>query len=176
MAQGEQEDMDALAEEARDDGASGGYPDVPEWAFKAWRLNLSGVSNWDGIARQVGVLKQNGRPDGEKVKRYVTKLKRFQAQLRKGEDLEEATEDYIEGKTMDLRDADKLVRNADNDNAKVSALKTRTAIRDSIAAARGVVTERKAQDVNLASITRQVVTIETIGAEEADSGHRNGQG
>jgi hypothetical protein len=147
------------------DTESGGYPDIPEWAFKAWRMWLSGVTNWSAIARAVGVTMSNGRPDGQKVKRHVDKLRHFLAQLRKAEDIDEATEDYIEGKTMDLHDADKLLRTADNDNARVSALKTKTAIRESIAEARGVATKSRGnvvegEPVQIATVSDVLAVIE----------------
>jgi glutathione S-transferase len=110
-------------------------------------MQLAGETNVSEIARRVDQVNADGRPMTEKVKRAIRRVRRTKAALDSEEGLEDAQQDYIEGKHLDLADADSLFRNAESDAVRLGALKSRSDFRDNIAAALGVVTERKALDV-----------------------------
>jgi len=57
------------------------------------------------------------------------------------------TAEYLDGLQHDLREALRTYRESENPNAKVGALKLAAQIRKDMAAARGVVTERKAHEL-----------------------------
>ncbi len=117
-----------------------------EWIGLAWLAWCAGERNLAALGRQF-----NKRP--ETVKANLLKYSRARAAEVSDVD---PTAEYLDGLQHDLREALRTYRDAENPNAKVGALKHASALRKDMAAARGVVTERKSvavgQDPNLAPV------------------------
>ena len=111
--------------------------DDGEWVGQAWALWCAGERNLHALGRQFG-------KDPQTVKKH---LRRY-SEARAAETADvDATGEYLDGLQHDLREALRTYRDATNPNAKVGALKHATTIREKLAAARGVVTERKATEL-----------------------------
>lgn len=107
----------------------------------AWKLRLRGVS-YEAIGKQFG-------KDRDTVRRQVKAHSEALAAARR-DGSEDPLESYISGLQEDLQTAVNMAQETGegtNLAARVGAHKQVTAIRQLIAAALGVVTERKAQEV-----------------------------
>lgn len=109
-----------------------------EWKRVAWRMWLHGARNYTAIAKAVGKHRVT-------VKKAISELSKTVAEgLLSGEI--DTLGEYVDGLYEDLQEADKFVRDADNSNAQIGALKHRSELREKIAAALGVVTKREGRD------------------------------
>lgn len=124
------------------------YNVAAPWVVKAFGLWANGMKNWCQIAREVG-------HDRETVKRNVVRYADTLAVLLDGGEVNPLAE-YLQGLYHDLAEQLKLAETAVKPiatrsglvdvvdyRARSQARKEATAIRESIAAAQGVVTERK---------------------------------
>lgn len=103
-----------------------------EWIGLAWAAYVSGEATVTQLARQFG-------------KAYTTMkraLKKHAAARAAELAVVDATAEYIDGLRHDLRRAEQIAREAENPNARVGALKVCVQIREKLAAALGVTTER----------------------------------
>ena len=112
------------------------------WVGLAWGAWCSGEQNLAALGRQFG-------RDPETVKRN---LKKYAAARAAERDDVDATAEYLDGLRHDLHEALEVYRSvgANNPNAQVGALKLAAQIRKDLAAACGVVTERKTVGVGQA--------------------------
>ena len=108
-------------------------PGESGWVGEAWREHLNGASI-QGLADKHG---RSWACVRDNLQKYAANRA---AEIGKGID---PTAAYIEGLRGDLEDANELIGQCRQDTAKIGALKLRTEIRKLIAAAQGVVTERK---------------------------------
>lgn len=108
-----------------------------EWVGKAWAMWCAGEHNYSAIAKALGVTR-------ETVKNNL--IKYSAARASEVADIN-PTADYLGGLEYDLQEALRTYRGSPNPNAKVGALKLATQIRKEMAAARGVVVDRKAIEV-----------------------------
>lgn len=108
-----------------------------EWVGLAWADWCSGEQNLSELGRRYGVK-------GETVK---SNLRKYSAARAAEVSDVDPTAEYLDGLQHDLREALRTYRDSDNPNAKVGALKLAETIRKDMAAARGVVTERKAHEL-----------------------------
>lgn len=129
------QDEQALAPDSRavDPNADEG------WVLLAWRAWLHGARNWTALGKQFGKKRDTVRV---RVTEYSKQVAAAYA-----EGSVDALSEYVEGLYEDLRDADTLHREARNENIKLGAVNRRTETRKLIAAAKGVVTERKAHEL-----------------------------
>lgn len=107
--------------------------DRGEWVGQAWALWVAGERNLTALGKQFG-------KKAETVKKALTEYSAARAAEVASTD---ATAEYLDGLEHDMREALRTYRTAENPNAKVGALKHATACREKLAAAKGVVTERK---------------------------------
>lgn len=115
--------------------------DRGEWVAQAWALWVEGHRNLAALGRQFGKAPAT-------VKANIEKYGRQRAtEISEGKG-GNPTAEYISGLEADLRDVGKFLRETTNDNAKVGAMKHRTAIRELLAAAYGVVTKRQATEIS----------------------------
>jgi len=120
--------------------------EVP-WQRVAFDLWCRGHRRWEPIARTCKQLYADGKladqpTDARSVKRAVLKeLSLYRADDDKNR--VDPLQEYIIGLEADLLEADRLQRNAVNESAKCGALRLKLELRTRIAAAKGVVTERK---------------------------------
>ena len=105
-----------------------------EWVVRAYRAYLHGEHNWSALGRELG-------HDGKTVKRRVEAYSQAVAEAYRTGGVD-ALAEYLDGAMQDLRDADRLVREGDQDSVKLGAVRARSEIRTKIAAARGIITER----------------------------------
>ena len=110
-----------------------------EWKRLAWRLWLHGIRDYKALGKRF-------RKDQRTVKKAIIEQQQSVREELKGDDWDALVE-YLEGLYEDLRDADHEFQHADNSNARMSALKHRTLVREKIAAGRGIATERAALEV-----------------------------
>ena len=113
--------------------------DNGEWVGLAWAAWCRGERNITALAKQFGKARETVR----------NRLKKHAAAIAAAGNGLDPTGEYIGGLEADLTEALRTYRAAENPNAKVGALKHATHCRELLAAAKGVVTERTAQDVNL---------------------------
>lgn len=110
-----------------------------EWVGLAWAAWCRGERSYRALGKQFGV-------DRETVKRHLAAYSRARAaELSDGSD---PTAEYIDGLEADLQDVQRLAQATEHDLCKLGSYKHVTAIREKLAAARGVVTERKATEVH----------------------------
>jgi len=107
--------------------------DDGEWVGLAWRAWCAGERNLTLLGRQFAKKPAT-------VKANLRKYSRARAAEVSDVD---PTAEYLDGLQHDLQEALRTYRDADNPNAKVGALKHASAIRKDMAAARGVVTDRR---------------------------------
>lgn len=107
--------------------------DDGEWVGQAWALWVAGERNLTALGKQFGKKR-------ETVKANLAKYSAARAAEVASTD---ATAEYLDGLEHDMREALRTYRTAENPNAKVGALKHATSCREKLAAAKGVVTERK---------------------------------
>lgn len=123
--------------------------DAGEWIGLAWAAWCAGERNLTALGKQFG-------KKGETVKANLIKYSAARAAETQSVD---ATTEYLDGLEHDMREALRTYRTAENPNAKVGALKHATSCREKLAAAKGVVTERKSvalgQDPNLPPMQTQ---------------------
>ena len=106
---------------------------VTDWKHLAWRDWLRGDRNYAALGRKY-------EKDWKTVKRaIIAKGKAARLALESGDC--DALAEYIDGLYDELQEVDSLFHSADNDNARLGALKHRTYLREKIAAAMGVPTE-----------------------------------
>ena len=114
-----------------------------EWIGLAWGAWCAGERNLAALGRQF---------DKSPATVKANLLKYSQARAAEVSDVD-ATAEYIDGLQHDLREALRTYRDAGNPNAKVGALRHASQCRKDMAAAKGVVTDRKSvavgQDPNL---------------------------
>ena len=104
-----------------------------EWIGLAWAAWCAGERNLAALGKQF-----NKAP--ATVKANLIKYSAARAAETQSVD---ATAEYIDGLEHDMREALRTYRTAENPNAKVGALKHATSCREKLAAAKGVVTERR---------------------------------
>lgn len=105
-----------------------------EWIGLAWAAYVSGEATITALARQFD-------KSWATMKRA---LKKHSAARAAELSVFNADAEYIDGLRHDLRRAEQIAREAENPNARVGALKVCVQIREKLAAALGVVTERVA--------------------------------
>jgi len=105
-----------------------------EWIGLAWAAYVSGEATITALANQFG-------KSWATMKRA---LKKHSAARAAELSVFNADAEYIDGLRHDLRRAEQIAREAENPNARVGALKVCVQIREKLAAALGVVTERVA--------------------------------
>lgn len=131
-----------------------------EWVGIAWKLRLGGAS-YEDIAKQVG-----------KTRPTVTKhLREYSLALAasREEDGVDPLEAYVSGLESDLLAAKNLAQERGMGStlaARVGAQKLIVDIRQKLAAALGVVTERKAQDVTITDSWRDRIVAAQEASEE----------
>ena len=111
--------------------------DTGEWVGLAWAAWCAGERNLTGLGKSFG-------KSPAAVKRNLQKY--AAARAAEVSDVD-PTAEYLDGLQHDLREALRTYRESENPNAKVGALKLAAQIRKDMAAARGVVTERKAHEL-----------------------------
>ena len=109
---------------------------------EAWRLYCEGIYTYRAIARGVND-KTNHDHDHHWVKRNLERYSQVIAEIVDNGAID-ARAEYLEGLRRDLVAQAAHEHNPETDPAKITARKAITEIRQKIAAARGVVTERKA--------------------------------
>jgi hypothetical protein len=136
MADDGQENLD---QPAPDYNLSADGDGAEDWVLRAWQLWLRGVREWTKLGEQVG-------KDRKTVKRHLEKFSHAvqEALLANGMD---ALAEYVGTLREALTATWALYANTDQDNVKLGCLKTVSDLAEQIAAALGVVTERKALDV-----------------------------
>ena len=112
-------------------------PEDGEWVGLAWAAWCAGERNLTALGKQF-------RKSPKTVKANLIKYSAARAAETQSVD---ATTEYLDGLEHDMREALRTYRTAENPNAKVGALKHATACREKLAAAKGVVTERKGVDL-----------------------------
>jgi hypothetical protein len=116
------------------------------WGYQAWRLWCAGNRNKSAIFRTLKAQYGDAMPKWDDC---ITKaLARESKIARAALDIDEtdALMEYIAGLEEQFGEADRLMRTGDNDNAKLGGLKVKVDLLAKLAAAKGVVTERKAQE------------------------------
>jgi transposase-like protein len=114
--------------------------DWPEWAESAYRLHARGQRNMTALSRQFGVKWETCRD-------WIQKVGLFMAQQElHAQDY--ALAEYVAGMEEILGQAQATYAKTKNDNAKIGALRVAGDMLQNIAAARGVVTKRSAEDVS----------------------------
>lgn len=108
-------------------------PEDGEWVGLAWAAWCAGERNLAALGKQF-------RKSPKTVKANLIKYSAARAAETQSVD---ATTEYLDGLEHDMREALRTYRTAENPNAKVGALKHATSCREKLAAAKGVVTERK---------------------------------
>ena len=108
-------------------------PEDGEWVGLAWAAWCAGERNLTALGKQF-------RKSPKTVKANLIKYSAARAAETQSVD---ATTEYLDGLEHDMREALRTYRTAENPNAKVGALKHATSCREKLAAAKGVVTERK---------------------------------
>ncbi len=104
-----------------------------DWKDLAWCAWLRGERKYAALGRQFD-------KHWETVKRaIIAKGKAARLAIESGDC--DALAEYIDGLYEELQEVDSLFQDADNDNARLGALKHRTYLREKIAAALGVPTE-----------------------------------
>ena len=135
--------------------------DNGEWVGLAWAAWCAGERNLTALGKQFGK-----HPDT--VKANLIKYSAARAAETQSVD---ATTEYLDGLEHDMREALRTYRTAENPNAKVGALKHATSCREKLAAAKGVVTERKSvavgQDAGLGPVEHWWANIDAAEQEEA---------
>lgn len=136
-------------------------PEDGEWVGLAWAAWCAGERNLTALGKQF-------RKSPKTVKANLIKYSAARAAETQSVD---ATAEYIDGLEHDMREALRTYRTAENPNAKVGALKHATSCREKLAAAKGVVTERKSvalgQDPALGPIEHWWDSIDAAEQEEA---------
>lgn len=135
--------------------------DRGEWVGKAWALWSAGERNYTALGKEFG-------KKAETVKKALVEYSAARAAETQSVD---ATTEYLDGLEHDMREALRTYRTAENPNAKVGALKHATSCREKLAAAKGVVTERKSvavgQDPGLGPVEHWWASIDAETQEEA---------
>jgi hypothetical protein len=129
------------------------------WAYEAWRLWCAGNRNKSAIHRALRAKYGEAIPsDGNCITRAIARESKI---ARAALDIDEtdALTEYIGGLEEQFGEADKILRNARNENARCGALKLKVDLLAKLAAAKGVVTERKAQE-HSGSVAVAVTTID----------------
>jgi len=116
------------------------------WQYKAWRLWCAGNRNKLAIHRAL----QAEYPDLPKDPQCITRAIKRESKIARTELDNRGVDplsEYIAGLEEDFGEADRLLRSGDNANARLGGLKLKVTLRQLIAAAKGVVTERKAEEI-----------------------------
>ena len=108
-------------------------PDT-EWKHLAWRAWLRGNRNITQLAKQF-------EKNWHTVKKAIVDQAALVRQAIDSGDVD-ALAEYVDGLYEDLQEADQLFREVGNDNARLGALKHRTELREKLAAALNVITQR----------------------------------
>jgi hypothetical protein len=160
------------------------------WEYLAWRMWCAGTRNLSAIARSLQEMEAAGRIDNSphdhrNVKRAIQRESKLAREALDGDETD-ALMEYIAGLEEQFGEADRLMRTGDNDNAKLGGLKVKVDLLAKLAAAKGVVTERKAEqhsgtlaitnvDVaavvdNAAAATAACVLLDALGHSADDTG------
>lgn len=120
------------------------------WIGTAWAARLRG----DTYAQIAEAVKRDPRTVSKRLAEHAKAL------AAEREDGDDALTEYIEGCREDLRAATEIVEDPRNRNAQISALRLRAELREKIAAALGVSTQRVAVDANEGdSVTELVIRV-----------------
>jgi hypothetical protein len=111
--------------------------DPGEWVGLAWAAWCAGERNITSLGKTFGKAPATVKGNLQKYAR---------ARAAEVGDVD-PTAEYLDGLQHDLREALRTYRESGNPNAKVGALKLASQIRKDMAAARGVVTERRSQEI-----------------------------
>lgn len=111
--------------------------DAGEWVGQAWAAWCAGERNLTALGR---IFNKSPKAVKRNLQKYAA------ARAAEVSDVD-PTAEYLDGLQHDLREALRTYRESENPNAKVGALKLAAQIRKDMAAARGVVTERKAHEL-----------------------------
>ncbi len=115
------------------------------WGYQAWRLWCAGNRNKSAIFRTLKAQYGDAMPKWDdcitKAIARESKIARAALEI----DETDALMEYVAGLEEQFGEADRLMRTGDNDNAKLGGLKVKVDLLAKLAAAKGVVTERKAE-------------------------------
>lgn len=132
MAINNAENMDEMV------SADGGIPGLPDWAFVAYKARCYRGQSIAELARRYGVAWKTVKLAVEKVHALVMAVE--------NSDIISEKDKYVCGLKETLACLWKLYAAATHDSAKVGCLKQIAQILQQIAAAEGVVTERRAEE------------------------------
>jgi transposase-like protein len=133
-----------------------------EWIGLAWAAYVSGEATITALARQFD-------KSWATMKRA---LKKHSAARAAELSVVNADAEYIDGLRHDLRRAEQIAREAENPNAKVGALKLCVQIREKLAAALGVTTERIGLEHSTDPNNPLTFQIIQFGADDNGGGNR----
>jgi len=182
---------------AQNSEATKSEPIAQPWVVDAWEMRLRGHISWAKIAEEVG-------KDPRTVQSHVEKYSQTMARIHDGAEVNPVGE-YIDGSFQDLRgqhaiheEAVATVKVGKGENATIievpdyrtrsAALKEVHVIRKNIAAARGVVTERKGVEhsgneenpvvtkhvIEPAAAAETLAILDRVGARGPDGGDPGG--
>lgn len=112
---------------------------IPEWVPKAWEMRIVGMQSWESIAAAVGHHWQT-------VQKWVVRYSQVLGEVLDHEDTVHARAEYVASLQRIKRQAEQIVLESENPFAKTGALNTRLRACEKLAAAKGVVTERKQEE------------------------------
>ena len=142
-------------EDLPSNGGTDGGRVVPKWVPKAWEMRIVGMQSWESIGAAVG-------HKWDTVKRWVIAYSRALGEVADEEDTIHARAEYISSLQRIKQRTESVVlreeRAANPDTAtdhirynplsEIGALNTQLKACEKLAAAKGVVTERKAQELS----------------------------
>ena len=137
--------------------------DAGEWVGQAWAAWCAGERNLTALGR---IFNKSPKAVKRNLQKYAA------ARAAEVSDVD-PTAEYIDGLQHDLREALRTYRESENPNAKVGALKLAAQIRKDMAAARGVVTERKAHELTGPEGAPVQIVIAPYEDEDGGSADRN---
>ena len=140
--------------------SSGGLPGIPDWAFNCYKAHCHRGQTITSLANKQGVAWITMRRNVDKIHALV--------QAVENSDLIPACDKYIAGLRETLSCLWRDYQGATHDSARVGCLKLISQVLEQIAAAEGVVTQRKAAEVSgPAGGPLHVVTTQELLANDA---------
>lgn len=149
-------------------GAKKSADDRGEWVALAWSAWCAGERSLAALGRQFNKAPATVKANLQKYSRQRA------AEMKDGTD---PTAEYVDGLEYDLREALRLYRAATQESTQIGCLKHAMALREKLAAARGVVTERKSHELTGAAGGPVQIIIEGFtGDGDADGANGTPQG
>ena len=167
-------------EDLRNVEGNRGETAVPAWVPNAWEMRIVGMQSWENIGAAVG-------HKWDTVKRWVTAYSQMLGEVADNEPVIHARAEYVASLQRIKRQAEEVVLAAAGKQdaqgnlvgaqpfAKIGALNTKLRASEKLAAAKGVVTERKGTELSTKPDDPLLAILERFTAQQIGEELNNGR-